>query len=597
MSGQLLIGNQIMAKGAIAAGVRVVCGYPGTPSTEVLETVAAQSPGDIHVEWSVNEKVAMEVAAGASYSGARVLVTMKQVGLNVASDPLMCLAYVGIKGGMVVLVADDPGPISSQTEQDTRRFAEYANLPVLDPSDPNEAYDMMKYAFELSEQTGLPVILRPTTRICHSSAALHAEEKRVEINPEGFVKDSKWVIFPSLSYKNHLALEEKQREISNLFSESRFNEFQGNGVIGIAAGGMAYSYAKEALGDLGLVCRVLKLGAVYPFPENLAAKFLDGAHKVLVLEELDDVIEQKLLEVAGMRHLKTEILGKRTKHTPCAGEFSYEIVKKAIAELFGIDLQGEVAPACAVLPARPPVLCAGCSHRAAFYAVKKAMRKREAVFTGDIGCYTLGNAAPLSMVDTCLCMGAGVTVAQGMQNAGNPAKHIAFIGDSTFFHSGVTGLINAVYNRTDITIVILNNATTAMTGHQPHPGVGKTMMREVSEAVDLEKLALACGARYVRRLDPFHLENAVDAVREAVDIKGPSVLIFDSLCATLQKSKSYARVGENCSGCKKCIREIGCPAISGLSGRIEIEKSLCMGCGLCRQVCPQEAILMEEVRK
>ncbi len=596
MSGQLLIGNQIMARGAIAAGVRVVCGYPGTPSTEVLETVAAESPGDIHVEWSVNEKVAMEVAAGASYSGARVLVTMKQVGLNVASDPLMCLAYVGIKGGMVVLVADDPGPISSQTEQDTRRFAEYANLPVLDPSDPNEAYDMMKYAFELSEKAGLPVILRPTTRICHSSAVLKEEEQRAELKPEGFHKDPKWVIFPSLSYRNHISLEEKQREIGSLFSESRFNGIKGNGETGIAAGGMAYSYAKEALSDLGVQCRLLKLGAVYPFPEDLAVRFLKGLKKVLVLEELDDVIEQKLLETAGKHHLETEVLGKRTKHTPCAGEFSYEVAKKAIAGIFGIELSDEAAAPCAALPARPPVLCAGCSHRAAFYAVKKAMRKRDAVFTGDIGCYTLGNAAPLSMVDTCLCMGAGVTVAQGMQTAGNPAKHIAFIGDSTFFHSGVTGLINAVYNKIDITIVILNNATTAMTGHQPHPGVGKTMMREVSEAVDLEKLVQACGAAYVRRLDPFHLESAVKAVSEAVDTKGPSVLIFDSLCATLQKSRSYASIGGNCTGCKRCLREIGCPAISGIRGRIEIEKSLCMGCGLCSQVCPQEAIHLE-VRK
>jgi indolepyruvate ferredoxin oxidoreductase alpha subunit len=340
----------------------------------------------------------------------------------------------------------------------------------------------------------------------------------------------------------------------------------------------------------------LKLGAVYPFPEDLAARFLNGMKKVLVLEELDDVIEQKLLETAGKHRIGVEILGKRTKHTPCAGEFSYETARKAIAEFFGMDVSGEQPPACAVLPARPPVLCAGCSHRAAFYAVKKAMRKREAVFTGDIGCYTLGNAAPLSMVDTCLCMGAGVTVAQGMQTAGNQAKHIAFIGDSTFFHSGVTGLINAVYNKTNITIVILNNATTAMTGHQPHPGVGKTMMREVSEAVDIEKLAQACGAQYVRRLDPFHLEKAVEIVTEAVDTDGPSVLIFDSLCATLQKPGSFARISEKCTGCKRCLREIGCPAISGIRGKIEIEKSLCMGCGLCRQVCPQEAILLE-VRK
>jgi indolepyruvate ferredoxin oxidoreductase, alpha subunit len=493
----------------------------------------------------------------------------------------------------VVLVADDPGPISSQTEQDTRRFAEFANLPVLDPTTPNEAYDMMKYAFELSEQTRLPVILRPTTRVCHSSAVLEEEEAALDLKPEGFVKDSKWVIFPILSYRNHISLEEKQRQIAALFCESPFNSIAGDGKVGIAAGGMAYSYAKEAFADLGASARILKLGAVYPFPEQLAAKFLTGLERVLVLEELDDVIEQKLLETAGKYHIKTEILGKRTGSTPCAGEFSYEIAKKVLAEFLHLEYKAEETPACAVLPARPPVLCAGCSHRAAFYAVKKAMKGQNAVFTGDIGCYTLGNAAPLSMVDTCLCMGAGVTVAQGMQCAGNDAKHIAFIGDSTFFHSGITGLINAVYNKTDITIIILNNATTAMTGHQPHPGTGQTMMREVADAVDIEKLANACGAAYVRRLTPFRLDTAVEAVQEAVAIKGASVVIFDSACAAQQKSKSYAVIGDKCTQCKRCLREIGCPALSGLGGKVSIEKSLCMGCGLCSQVCPQDAIGLE----
>ncbi|MEI6100985.1 MAG: thiamine pyrophosphate-dependent enzyme, partial [Eubacteriales bacterium] len=511
----------------------------------------------------------------------------------VASDPLMCLAYVGIKGGMVVLVADDPGPISSQTEQDTRRFAEYSNLPLLDPTTPNEAYEMMRYAFELSEQIGLPVILRPTTRICHSSAVLDEEEQNVNIEAEGFIKDQKWVIFPSLSYKNHLLLEEKQKQLSDLFSESPFNSITGNGKVGIAAGGMAYSYAKEALADLGLSARILKLGAVYPFPSALAAKFLDGLERVLVLEELDDVIEQKLLETAGKYHINTEILGKRTRNTPCAGEFSYEIAKKVIAGFFGIEFQAEETPPCAVLPARPPVLCAGCSHRAAFYAVKKAMKGQDAVFTGDIGCYTLGNAAPLSMVDTCLCMGAGVTVAQGMQCAGNKAHHIAFIGDSTFFHSGITGLINAIYNKIDVTIVVLNNATTAMTGHQPHPGTGKTMMREVAQSVDIEKLVRACGTDFVQRLSPFNQERAVDAVRKAVSVKGVSVLIFDSTCAALQKAKSFASINDKCTQCKRCLREIGCPAISGIGGRIAIDQSLCMGCGLCSQICPQSAIGME----
>jgi len=596
MSGQLLIGNQIMARGAIAAGVRVVSGYPGTPSTEVLETVAEINPGDIHVEWSVNEKVAMEVAAGASMCGARALVTMKQVGLNVAADPLMSIAYLGVKGGMVVLVADDPGPISSQTEQDTRRFAEHANLPVLDPATPGEAYEMMKAAFELSEKVALPVILRPTTRICHSTEAFSKEEPRREVLPDGFRKDPKWVIFPALSYRNHIALEGKQRAIAKMFSKSPFNAVLGEGEAGIAAGGMAYSYAREALASMGAPMRVLKLGAVYPFPEELAVSFLRSVKKVLVLEELDDVIEQKLLEAAGKHHLDVEIMGKRTDHAPVAGEYSFEAAKAAIEGAFMPGLSAEEAPACAPVPVRPPVLCAGCSHRASFYAVKKAMRGKNAVCTGDIGCYTLGNAAPLEMVDTCLCMGASVTIAQGMQCAGNDAKHIAFIGDSTFFHSGITGLVNAVYNKTNITIAVLNNATTAMTGHQPHPGTGETMMREVSQAVDIAGMAKACGAAYVRRLDPFDTEGAAAAVREAAEVDGPSVLVFDSACAARIKPKFFAVVGEGCTGCKRCIREIGCPAISGIGGRIGIEKSLCMGCSLCVETCPQQAIRLE-VRK
>lgn len=596
MSRQLLIGNQIMARGAVAAGVRVVSGYPGTPSTEVLETVADLNPGDIYVEWSVNEKVAMEVAAGASMSGARTLVTMKQVGLNVAADPLMCLAYLGIKGGMVVLVADDPGPISSQTEQDTRRFAEHANIPVLDPSTPGEAYEMMKYAFDLSERTALPVIVRPTTRICHSTETFAREEPRKEILPDGFERDPKWVIFPALSYRNHIKLEEKQRAVAKVFSGSPFNKIAGEGEIGVAAGGMAYAYAKEALADMDLPVRTLKLGAVYPFPEELALGFLKSVKKVLVLEELDDVIEQKLLETAGEHHIGVEILGKRTDHTPFAGELGYEAVKRAVEGAFAPGTTKEEAASCAPVPIRPPVLCAGCSHRAAFYAVKKAMRGKRAVFTGDIGCYTLGNAKPLEMVDTCLCMGASVTVAQGMQNAGNDARHIAFIGDSTFFHSGVTGLINAVYNKTDVTIAVLNNATTAMTGHQPHPGTGETMMREVAEAVDIAKLAEACGAAYVRRLDPFDTKEAVSAVKESGNVKGPSVLVFDSTCAARTKPTHYAAIGEACTKCKRCIRETGCPVISGIRGKIEIEKSLCMGCSLCMDTCLVGAIRLE-VRK
>ncbi|MDD4571218.1 MAG: indolepyruvate ferredoxin oxidoreductase subunit alpha [Clostridia bacterium] len=591
---KLLMGNEAMAMAAIAAGVNVVCGYPGTPSSEVLETIAKNNPGNIYVEWSVNEKVAMELAAGAAYSGARALVTMKQVGLNVASDPLMSIAYVGVKGGMVVLAADDPGPISSQTEQDTRHFAKFANLPVFDPSTPEEAYEMMLDAFELSEKAGLPVFMRPTTRICHACSVVDVEEMNFEHKAEGFVKDSKWVIFPALSYRNHIKNEVLQKEIGQTFDHSVYNEIDGKGNIGIVAGGVSVAYAKEALADLGLTTRVkfLKLGNPYPFPEGIAEYFLKGLDNVLVLEELDAFLEDELLRLCGKRHLNVDVFGKNTGHMPVAGENSLAIVKAAIAGFAGIELPKQEELVLPALPVRPPVLCAGCPHRGAFYAVKKAMQGTSAVFTGDIGCYTLGNAKPLDMVDTCLCMGAGITVAQGIARAKNPAKHIAFIGDSTFFHSGITGLINAAYNKTDITMVILDNSTTAMTGHQPHPGIGRTMMGEISAKIDLKALVSASGIQKTFELDPFDLEKALPAIREAVNYEGPSVIIFKAPCIALFKPAKIYKINNKCTKCQKCIRELGCPAITfdAVAKTVQIEPTLCYGCDLCAQVCPVDAI-------
>ncbi|HEY3426538.1 MAG TPA: indolepyruvate ferredoxin oxidoreductase subunit alpha, partial [Negativicutes bacterium] len=419
MKTKLLMGNEAIAQGAIRAGVSVVSGYPGTPSTEVLETIARDNSGEIYVQWSVNEKVALEVAAGAAYTGARTLVTMKQVGLNVASDPLMSLAYIGIKGGMVVLVADDPGPVSSQTEQDTRHFARFAHLPVFDPITPEEAYEMIGEAFALSEKYGTPVIFRPTTQVCHACASVTIKED-LYVNPiEGFVKNPKWVIFPRLSYQNHLKIVENEAKISEEFSASEYNRLTGAGSKGMVACGVAYTYAAEALEHINnsqagkQQLKVLKLSTPHPFPEKLAARFLDGLDEVLVIEELDPVVEENLLRLCGKLGVNIRIKGKLTKDLPVAGQYSYEIVKPAIQNFLGVPVvqQLEKPDELPPLPIRPPVLCAGCPHRAAFYSVKRAMKKFEqkAVFTGDIGCYTLGNAKPLDMVDTCLCMGAGIT--------------------------------------------------------------------------------------------------------------------------------------------------------------------------------------------
>lgn len=586
---KLLMGNEAIAFGAMAAGVGLVAGYPGTPSTEVLETIAKYHPNGVYVEWSVNEKAALEIAAGAAYAGLRSMVTMKQVGLNVASDPLMSLAYVGVKGGMVVVVADDPGPISSQTEQDTRHFAAFSKLPVLDPSTPEEAYEMIGEAFRLSEQCKTPVLLRPTTRVCHSCASVEIQDFVAPAVPEGFQKDPRWVIFPRLSFENHKKIEARNAELSQTLSASPFNCLTGSGRKGIATGGVSYAYAKEALGAHDP--RLLKVGIPHPFPEKLALEFLRSVDEVLVLEELDPVIERALTYLCGKYHLPVNIYGKLTGDAPNAGEYSAELAGK----MLGTYLQIET-PECAsfsppTLAARPPVLCAGCPHRASFYAVKLAMKGRKAVFSGDIGCYTLGNAMPLDMTDTCLCMGAGVTIAQGLHRAESDTVNFAFIGDSTFFASGITGVINAVYNQTDIVLVVLDNSTTAMTGGQPHPGIGKTMMGDVTQKVSIEKILRAIGVETVIAADPLDLDGAVCAVQKAVSAGGVSAIIFKAPCiAVSTPSAPYEVKTDVCVGCKKCIRELGCPAVVFENGKAAIEQNLCYGCGLCARVCPTGAI-------
>ncbi len=592
MKRKLLMGNEAIAFGAIKAGVNVVTGYPGTPSTEVLETIAHNNPkdGNIYVEWSVNEKSAMEIAAGAAYSGARTLVTMKQVGLNVASDPLMSLAYIGVKGGMVVLVADDPGPFSSQTEQDTRHFARYSNLPVLDPATPEEAYEMIQYAFKLSEEVELPVFLRPTTRVCHACGTIDMAGEREAHVPDGFVKDPKWVIFPSLAYRKHLHIEQLQHSLSDIFSKSEFNRVSGKGRLGVAASGVAYTYVLEAIEKLQCHIKVFKVGTPYPFPKALAEDFLSGLEKVLVFEELDPVVEEELSMLCAQNHSNVNISGKKSGHMPFAGEYTFELVYEALAGFAGKPAESPDRPAVPELPVRQPVLCAGCPHRASFYAVKTAMKGRKAVFTGDIGCYTLGNAKPLEMVDTCLCMGAGITVAQGIKRAEPDTDNIAFIGDSTFFHTGIPGIVNAVYNNTDVTVVILDNSTTAMTGHQPHPGIGRTMMGSISEKVDIGGVVKACGVEHIAVGNPLEFKNSVELIKKAVEHKGPSVVIFQAPCIALFKPEVKFGVNENCKNCRKCIKEIGCPAIYAADGRVEIEPSLCYGCGLCTNVCPFDAI-------
>ncbi len=639
MHKEFLMGNEAIAMGAIAAGVNLVSGYPGTPSSEVLETVARHHGEDTYVEWSVNEKSALEVAAGASYAGARSLVTMKQVGLNVASDPLMSLAYIGVKGAMVVLAADDPGPISSQTEQDTRHFAAFSKLPCFDPSSAQEAYEMIQEAFTYSEKYGTPVFFRPTTRVCHGYASITVKDplEYTKHHPEGFIKDSsRWVIFPRLSYQNHIRIEERNVRLAGDFSTYERNRIFPEDLRkpsltkqGIAAGGISFAYAMEALKETGTV-RLLKIGTPHPFPEKLALEFLDGLDAVLCIEELDPVIERELLCLCGKHHLPVKIFGKLTHHVPNAGENTQDSVRQNIMDFLECrkpqsalsecrSTKGEAhcasarltakstsagASTCSgqedipPLPVRPPVLCAGCPHRASFYAVKTAMKGKKTIFCGDIGCYTLGNAMPLDMVDTCLCMGAGLGIAQGVGHIEPDTACFAFVGDSTFFASAIPGVVNAVYNQADMTLVILDNSTTAMTGHQPHPGTGRTMMGNVTDKIDIEAVLRGIGLKTVKTVDPLEHAAATACIRQTADEPGVKAVIFRSPCIAVTKPSGCMTVDSGkCINCKKCIRDLGCPALIITDGNIGIDDSLCTGCTLCSQICPAGAIIPVDTKE
>ncbi len=642
---KLLMGNEALGLGAIHAGVNFVSGYPGTPSTEVLETVAKHNDGSIHVEWSTNEKAALEAAAGAAYAGARALVTMKQVGLNVASDPLMTLSYIGVEGGLVIVVADDPGPISSQTEQDTRNFAQFAKVPLFDPASPGEAYAMIQDAFELSERHHTPVIVRPTTRVSHACGTVKTRggvadcgasfanptlddddaswERHV---PSGFTKDTqRWVVFPRTSYLNHGKVERRAAAIADELSFGyRPNRIEMSGMghaevtrafeergdkrfeLGIACGGISYHYVMEALEMCGLELPVLKIGTPYPFPAKLATEFLEAVDEVLCVEELDPVIERELNFLCGFEFLANTIHGKLDGYFGYAGEQNVEDICDVLADVADLGDRGTVlmshwdsrdirtVPAVTPkpeLPPRPPVLCAGCPHRASFYAVKRAVGKRKAVFCGDIGCYTLGNAAPLDMVDTCLCMGGGITVAQGIETVDPDTLAFGFVGDSTFFASGITGVVNAVYNQHDMIVCMLDNSTTAMTGQQPHPGTGRTMMGTEVEPLSIPRILEALDVD-CQIVDPLDFERAVQAVRDAMDKTGVRAIIFKSPCIYLEPPAHPAVKLDldACIDCRACIKQLGCPALVVEDGHVAVDESLCYGCELCCKICPTDAL-------
>jgi len=606
MGKRLLMGNEAMALGALRAGVSLCAGYPGTPSSEVLETIAREKPKGVYAEWSVNEKTALEVGAGAAICGARVLVTMKQVGLNVASDPLMSLNYIGVKGGMVVLVADDPGPISSQTEQDTRHFGQFAKLAVFDPSDPEEAYLMMADAFDVSERIGRPVLFRPTTRVCHGYATVETLPPLPLRGGGAFEKGGgRWVIFPRLSYASHLDIEASLEDLAHAFSRQSGNQLTGRGKLGIATGGVSYRYVKEALRGIANDCKLLKVATV-PFPTQLGLDFLEGLDQVLVAEELDPVIERELLLLCAKNNKTTIIRGKLTGDMPRAGEYADIGLGGILASFLGAPAtapdgqkNGEPRGLDIALPSRPPVLCAGCPHRTSFLAVKAALRGHRAVCTGDIGCYTLGNVPPLNMVDTCLCMGAGLTVAQGIKRADPDIVNVAFIGDSTFFHTGLPGVVNAVYNGHDVIFAILDNATTAMTGGQPHPGTGHSLTGESVRKISIYDVLKGIGVTDVQRVNAFDYEAAKGAMAAALHQRGARAILFEGPCVVdSQKGAPLTVDAARCTGCHLCITSMDCPAMSksqsALTPRgkraVEIDPNLCTGCGLCQSFCRFQAI-------
>ena len=575
---KLLLGNAAIARGAYEAGVTVVASYPGTPSTEITEEIVKFE--EIYAEWSPNEKVAAEVAIGASIGGARAMSCMKHVGLNVMADPVFTVSYIGANGGLVFCVADDPGMHSSQNEQDSRHYAKASKIAMLEPADSSECKEFTKLAYELSEKYDTPMFVRLSTRVSHSQSLVElGERKEVELKP--YEKNiAKNVMMPANAIKRHVVVEERIKALTELAETSDINRIEENGSkIGVITAGIAYMYAKEALGDKA---DFLKLGMVYPLPEKKIIDFAKKYDKVVVIEELDPVIEQHC------KALGIKVVGKEA--FTLLGEYTPNMIKKAVL--------GEDAPESVKvgepIPVRPPVMCAGCPHRGTFYVLKKL----GLVVSGDIGCYTLGAAAPLQSVDTTICMGASVSAALGMAKARGAEfnkKLVSVIGDSTFMHSGITGLVDIVYNKGNNTVIILDNSITGMTGHQNNPTTGYTIRGEETKQVNLIALCKAVGIEHVVVADPFDVKEFEKVVKAEVEREEPSVIIAQRPCALLKSVKytGHCKINDNCKNCKLCMK-LGCPAISIKDGKPFIDETQCNGCGLCTNVCPFGAIEKEE---
>ncbi|MBI2955054.1 MAG: indolepyruvate ferredoxin oxidoreductase subunit alpha [Chloroflexi bacterium] len=596
---QILSGNEAIALGAYLAGATVASAYPGTPSSEILP--AFFRFGGPHAEWATNEKVAYEVACGASYEGARAFAAMKHVGLNVAADPFFSSSYTGVSGGLVVVSTDDTGIYSSQNEQDNRHFARAAKVPLLDPSDSQECMEFMRIAFEVSEQFDTPVLLRTSTRISHGKGVVEYDPgSRVPVSVKGFQVDiNKYVLLPAMARRRHVVVEERARKLQEYGEDSPLNRIEwGDRRLGVIASGISYQHAREALPEASF----LKLGLSWPLPRRLVETFVKGVEKVVFIEEADPFLESEV-KMMGLDVGSDRFIGKEA--FTLLGEYSAGMIREALAKYPELGVTYEKPAAYRTserLPDRPPVLCPGCSHRGVFYTLNRL----KAVVYGDIGCYTLGVLPPLSAEHTCLCMGASITTNIGGEKAAGFAAQadtrprVSVIGDSTFLHGGIVGLVHAAYNQTNTKILILDNRTTAMTGHQDHAATGKTLMGEPRKPVDFVKLAQACGVDDVKLLDPFDLRTFYREVKASLERPGPSVIVASYPCVFVDprvKGRQPIFIEpEKCNNCGVCLR-FGCPGVYRQDDKAVIEAAVCNGCAMCVQFCPTDAAGTQKAAK
>ncbi len=607
----LLLGNEAIARGAIEAGLEFAATYPGTPSSEIGDSLyrVASKYKQLYFQYSTNEKVALEAAGAASIANTRAMAIMKHVGLNVASDAFMTLNYIGVRAGLVIVCADDPGCWSSQNEQDNRLYAMLGDTCMLEPADSQEAKDMTVAAFDLSEQLEQPVLVRVTTRVCHTRSEVELGSIRPQRAKPNFERNPfRFVTVPTVARLRHPILVEKFQRAKEISEKSKWNRIIGKGPVGVITSGVSYNYVIEALELLGQKATVLKLGMTNPLPKRKIQRFIASKEKVLVVEELKPYLELHVRAFAQEKGIKTTILGKSQKLFSEIGELNPRQIVEGIAKALKLKIpkgyakiERQLSKVTTQAPPRPPILCAGCPHRATFYELAVATG-RKGVYPIDIGCYTLAIQPPLDMADLLLCMGSSIGTACGL-TAILDKPIVGTIGDSTFFHSGLSGLVNAVYNQHPVKIIVVDNMTTAMTGHQPHPGTGVTGMGKVNPPIKIEEVALGIGVPYVKVIDPLQVKESIRTIRDAVAFDGPAVIVSRSICALLELAQKR-RAGEEiipykvdpeiCRGCQVCTGKLGCAAAIWKGEHAAIDPVLCTGCGVCAQICPYKAIQREE---